>query len=394
MHPAKSIAPLRRAGEVGRGVLTAALAALIIACGGGSDSSFAPADSRSFVMGFTPFPHAGTADAVDAAYAVIATDGDLIAHHFDDGVPWDEALDNAGTGSSYRDTYDGAYLAELDSRLASTPRGHTMYVAVTPLNFERADLALHRGSAGNEPLTPPWDSYALDHPNVIAAFGQHCLNMIEQFEPDYFGYAIEANILAFNDAPKWTEFVNLAQSTYATIKAVYPNLPVFITLQADFFHADPPSQTTAINRVLPYTDMIAVSTYPYTAEADPSNLRTDHFSALADLAPEKPFAIAETAWPAEDITDINDPAIVLVPADPARQQAYIERLLAESQDLSAEFVTLFFTRDFDDFWDSTFQFLPEAALVRIWKDTGLYDGQGNPRPALDPWRAILAKPVD
>jgi hypothetical protein len=384
---------IRRLGPSGL-VLLSLLAGLLAACGGGgggSDGSPTPTDSRSFVMGFTPFPHAGTQDAVDAAYAVIASDADLIAHHFDDGVPWEEALNNA---ASYRDTYDGAYLAELDSRLAASPRGHTVYIAATPLNFERAGLALHRGATGSEPLTPPWDGYALDHPNVIAAFGQHCLNLIEQFDPDYFGYAIEANNLAANVPAKWPEFVNLAQATYTTIKAAYPVLPVFLTLQADFFQADPPSQTAAINQVLPYTDLIAISSYPYTIDPDPRALPADHFSALADLAPDKPFAVAETAWPAEDVTDINNPATVLIPADAATQQAYIERLLTESEDLSAEFVTLFFTRDFDDFWDTTFQLLPEAALVRIWKDTGLYNGAGNPRAALGPWRDTLAKPVN
>jgi hypothetical protein len=127
-------------------------------------------------------------------------------------------------------------------------------------------------------------------------------------------------------------------------------------------------------------------------QPDPALLRLDLFTALADLAPGKPFAVAETAWPAEDIPDPASPGSVLVSADPARQQQYVERLLAEASALDARFVTWFFTRDFDVFWDSTFQFLPEADLIRIWKDTGLYDGTGNPRPALVPWQQDLARP--
>ncbi|NHZ84915.1 MAG: hypothetical protein GWP19_03430, partial [Planctomycetia bacterium] len=128
------------------------------------------------------------------------------------------------------------------------------------------------------------------------------------------------------------------------------------------------------------------SSYPFVEQSDPDLLAADYFTELANLAPNKPFVIAETAWPAEDVTA---PYPVLIPANEATQQAYLERLLADSDSLSAAFVCWFFTRDFDDFWESDLKFNAIAPTIRLWKDTGLYDGQGNSRPALTIWREYL-----
>jgi hypothetical protein len=140
--------------------------------------------------------------------------------------------------------------------------------------------------------------------------------------------------------------------------------------------------------VLSATDLVAVSAYPYSVEADPQRLRPDLFTALAALAPSKPFAVAETAWPAEDVTA---PYPAFIPEDEERQQLYVERLLAEADRLSALFVTWFFTRDYDDFWEAELRHLPAASLLRLWRDTGLYAGDGRARPALASWRSALAR---
>jgi hypothetical protein len=107
---------------------------------------------------------------------------------------------------------------------------------------------------------------------------------------------------------------------------------LFITLQADFFHRDRTNQTRAIGRILPFTDYIAVSSYPFTDEPDPRSLRGRHFNQLAALSPDKPFAIAETAWLAEDVTD---PVPIFTPSSEENQRLYVERLLADADGLSA-----------------------------------------------------------
>jgi hypothetical protein len=349
-------------------------------------------------MGFTPFPHAFSVEAVEAAYDIITVNADMIVQHFDDGVPWQEALENSETGSAYRETYAVNFLGDLDYRVQHNPPGHIVYLAVTPLGPLREGLALHRGNNGNEPLSPPWDGYTLDHPDVISAYTRHCLDMIEQFQPDYFAYAIEANLLAFydqiNGTNKWPQFINLVSEVYPAIKAMHPGLPVFISLQAGFFHISPAEQTSAISRILPYTDYMAISAYPFSDIPNPADLPEDYFTRLTDLAPSKPVAIAETAWPAEDLVAVDNPGYIIAAEDPGRQQQYIQRIIDEMDKANGRFITLFFTQDYDDFWVSDLQFYPNAQLLRTWRDTGLYDGDGNNRPALETWLGALARPKD
>ena len=156
------------------------------------------------------------------------------------------------------------------------------------------------------------------------------------------------NILARLAPADWPAFLVLAREVYGRVKARHPALPVFLTLQADFFHADPARQRTAIEPLLPFTDLIAVSTYPFQEHSDPRALRGDHFTALAALAPSKRVAVAETAWPAEAVTA---PYPVPIPATEEDQRLYVERLLDDAERLRALFVTWFFTRDYDVLWD-------------------------------------------
>jgi hypothetical protein len=46
-------------------------------------------------MGFTDFPWAFSVAALDDVAAILRRDADLVVLHFDDGIPWAEAL--AGT---------------------------------------------------------------------------------------------------------------------------------------------------------------------------------------------------------------------------------------------------------------------------------------------------------
>jgi hypothetical protein len=364
--------------------LAAAIAAaflFIIGCSSSSSSgSGTIEETRSFALGFTDYPYSLAPEAYGETVDIVRRDGDMAAMHFDDGVPWQEALSE--------EAYAPGWAAELNARAAAMPPGHVVYLAVTPIAFSRDGLAPHRGEAGNEPLVSPWDTYPFDAPEVIEAFRAHAENMIGIFDPDYFAYAVEANMLVDFAPDKWTAFVTLAREVYTRLKARHPNLPCFVTLQADSFHANRQAHTAAIAQLLPYTDFIAVSSYSFTLTADPGLLPADHFSALADLAPAKPFAVSETGWPAEAVTA---PYPATIPASEATQQAYVSRLLADADDLSAAFVMWFVSRDYDDLWESYLQYQPNAALLRLWRDNGLYTGDGTPRPGLETWRGWLAQ---
>ncbi len=329
-------------------------------------------ETRSFALGFTDFPYARTSDAYLEGYEIIEKDADMVVMHFDDGIPWQAAFEKSDYGTEIEN--------DLEGKVSLIPEDHIIYLAITPISFERDDIAKNKSDEAT-----PWRP-RLDDPDVITAYINHANTMIEMFSPDYFAYAIEVNLFYHKTPDRWEEFMRLAAATYTSIKADHPSLPVFITIQADFFHPEPDKQTAALHEILPYTDYIAISTYPFTNQIDQTQLPSNHFSAITNLAPTKPFAISETAWPAEDITD---PYPITVQGSEESQSAYLEWLIDEANRLGAVFVTWFFTRDYDQFWEAELQNSPIAPIIRIWKDTGLYDGEGNPRPALDIWREAL-----
>ncbi len=344
-------------------------------------------------MGFTYFPNDNTSQALEFALTAIAAHGDLVVAHHDSGIPWDAALDNDFS------LYPQDFQDEVNGIVAWKPPGHRLYLAVTPGAFLRNRLAPTRGPGGVQTFQPPWDGYAFNHPDVIAAFTNHCRILIERYNPDFFAFGIEVNIIRASVADNvWNGYVALAAAVYGDLKASYPSLPIFQTLHVETFYGDRAAQTAAIGQILPYTDYIAVSSYPYgnisrylpDSLADPALLPANYFSALAALAPGKPFAISETAWPAHDVTA---PYPINIRSNEDCQRRYVEFLLSSTDALSGKFVNYFFTRDFDAFWDNVLIHDNNAALIRLWKDAGLYDGAGTARPALSSWLSHFSRPM-
>ena len=81
-----------------RTICVAGLLTVLAACGGGSSPAppvQPPAvETRSFYMGFTPWPYDATAAAVADTNQRIQDNGDIVDHHIMVGVPWEEALNS------------------------------------------------------------------------------------------------------------------------------------------------------------------------------------------------------------------------------------------------------------------------------------------------------------
>ena len=102
----------------------------------------------------------------------------------------------------------------------------------------------------------------------------------------------------------------------------------------------------------------------------------------------KPIAITETGHPAEPlkIRTWN----LDFPADAEEQAAFVRTLLSRAQAHRYRFVTWWTARDFDELWRT----FPESVkdLGALWRDTGLIDQAGQPRPAYETWKGWLGKP--
>jgi hypothetical protein len=367
-------------------------AALLQGCSGGSGSQNIPppptaTETRSFEMGFTPWPYDATTTATGFVYTETAIRGDFIAHHLDAGIPWEEAL----TGAPYPADVE----AEINERLDSTPSDKRTYLALSPLNGMRTSLADYWGIAPNQPLPSPWDSRSFDNPSVISAYTNFASDLIARFNPDYFNLGIEVSELAINDAAAFDQLVVFTEAVANSLRAQFPNLRLMLSVALKSpGSVDAAIITAEMPRLVQYIDVVGISVYPYvffehSDKGNPANLPVNWLSQIDVVAGGKPVAIAETGWPAENLTI---PLFgVDVASDAQKQNAYVTTLFDAAEMLDAEFIVWFFLVDFDALWNGPLQ---QSPVAQIWRDTGLYDEDLNPRPALDTWQMRLSIPLE
>ncbi len=359
---------------------------LLSACGGGSSDPGTPsAETRSFYMGFTPWPYDSTLDAVNITYQKIQQHGDIVHHQIMQGIPWDEAFNSTA--------YPAHLENELSARLNQTVAGKTILLSIDSLDASRKVLANNWGDNGSEARSMPWDTRNFDSPEVITAYTNFALDLISRFNPEYFNYGTEASELILSDLDQYNRFKVFAQQVYANIKAQYPDLKILFSVGLKHpISAEMDLIGQNLGDLLPFADVLGVSVYPYiffnhADKGDPANLPDDWLSQVTQLAPGKPIAITETGWIAENL--VIDAFSVNVASNEMNQRNYVVRLLDESNQLNAEFVIWWSVIDFQALWDGV---LGQDDLAAIWRDIGLYDEQVQARSGLTDWQQYLDRP--
>jgi hypothetical protein len=335
---------------------------------------------RPFHMGFTPFPWDMTQEAVDTTYEGILGLGDLIAHHMEGGVPWAEMLEDGPLPKSQQDDWN--------SRKAKTPLDFKVYVALNCLDMSRKGLALNRGEKEDMPLPEAFENKHLSDPMVKTAYLNYCRRAIRHFDPDYFGIGIEVNELTYNNPEEWPHFVELYRHVYWELKKEYPHLPLFATMTLHSLIKEEVKdlQIDNIKAWLPLNDIAAISFYSFINSLGPAERPREAFAWLREFVGDKPIAISESTFPAEP-TPLENENVVLQ-GSPEDQAAYIETLLEAAKNDEYLFVVLFLYRDYDQLWERIKGGFPSWAAS--WRDSGMLDGEGNARPALDVWKRYLS----
>ena len=339
--------------------------------------------TRSFALGFTPWPYDATLEAINFVNNEIVSNGDIIAHHLDGGIPWQEALDETALPAAVED--------EINTRVANTPADKLVYLTVSPFNIGRDNIAAYWNESGTgQPLTPPWDERDFDSAEVIQAYTNFAKQAIDRLNPKYFNLALEASELAINNAERFDKFVVFIEAVSASLRAEYPDLELMLSVA---MKSPGSSGANIINAQLPrivqYVDVVGVSIYPFaffehSDKGDPSNLPGDWLSQIDAIAAGKPLAITETGWIAERLTIPN--FTLDVAADENNQDAYLQVLFEAANNLEMQFVIWFSIVDYDALWNGV---LGQDDVSRIWRDTGLYDENLSPRVGLARWQEQL-----
>lgn len=349
---------------------------------------------RTFKMGFTPWPYAVTLEAFNNTYTFIDQNADLIAHHLDFGIPWPEA-----TTADNFDNYGSDVKANINGRVSKGTElsNKTVYLGVSPFSSKRDGLAPYWSNAAGEPLPVDWASLDIGNDYVIAAYINFLDEVIQKLNPTYVNYAIEINEFDYHVQSERLNLIKFVSFVYTALKDKYPDVKFMVsfTLRSP----DSNEMTRAqdlFNDISPYMDMVGISVYPYAFfshanSGDPANLPSDWLSQIKTIAPNKPYFIAETGFIAERMVV---PSFGLnVDGSSSDQAQFVDDLFSEANKLNAEGVVWYTPVDFDGMWDDVLQFLDDPDANLIWRDTGLKDGDLNPRPALTRWGEWLQRPV-
>jgi hypothetical protein len=341
--------------------------------------------SRSFRMGFTPFPYEISETAANYVYGKLASEADIVNHHFDNGVPWVESLTGAEFSSNI--------MNDWNFRKSKTSTHHKVYLSVTPINALRTGLASYRGDTDNMELPEPWNTYRFNSAEVKSAYLNYCKRAIEFFQPSYFGMSIEANLLYFQKPEVWTEYLELHQFIYTELKKLYPALPVFTSvvgaqLLKDFIDGnDHVTQRLAALQILEYSDYYALSFYPYMSKHLGNPYPENTFEELFNIS-AKPLVVAETGYVAQTFSLDTGTGLTTVESDQVKQQKFFNDLLKACERRNAEFVIDFVIRDYDQLWT---QIGSPTDISIAWRDCGLYDENGESRLAHKTWKEYFAR---
>ena len=359
-----------------RGLLLALLTCLTVAWSAGAHAQ----SPHKTAMGFTPWPVDFNEAGLRRTYAFIREHSNLIAHHFDGGIPWTEA----STGSAFPNHLG----QDWSRRLANTPRGSKVFVAVTPLNFERNGLALAWTSRGdNQPLGRAWRDRRLNDPAVKEAYLNYVRRVIRAFDPDYLAIGIEANVVISNAPGIWQDYLELHAHVYRAIKRQYPRLPVFGTVQYEHLRGiegdSKPNlrfQRPAVSALMAHSDILALSTYRY-GSLHPNPMGPDYFDVARSFG--KPIAIAESGAMSKGVRIFG----TRLPASEDQQAAFVEGLLRHATSGRFPFVVNWVAIDFEP----GLRRLPRSVreVAKAWVYTGLQASDGRDKPALEIWDAYL-----
>lgn len=364
----------------------AVLAVGFVSCSDSEKVTGSSGPARSFYLGFTPFPYDDGIAAQDYVYDRIAADGDIICHHFDNGIPWPEAL--------HGDPFHVNVQGDWQNRRSRVPAGHKLLVTVTPINIDRDTLAPYKGELPDMPLPAPWDTYSFNHDSVKVAFLNYCERVITYFDPDFLVIGIEVNLLVNADTTlgKWNDYLGLQQHTYSALKAAHPSLPVMVSftgmdLVDGVTDTDHALQTAAFQQAIQYSDYYGVSLHPFLSVFLADSLPASVIEQVLSMS-NKPIAITETSYPAEHFTVFS--GSIEFDGSEAKQEQFFTDLFTSAENHDVRFIVNFVVRDYDSLWVDLGA--PDD-VAKLWRDTGLWDEDGNERPAVPLWRSWFDRTV-
>lgn len=334
--------------------------------------------TRSFYMGMTPWPADFTEQESDSAYDFINNHCDIVSNHFDEGIPYEEAFENKPMPAKLQE--------DVHIRKTKTGIGKKVFLSVSALNINRKEKAdYYRDDTVSADIKNYWQQLPFNDSKIVTAYINYISWLIDTFDPVYVNYGVESNVETWNPS-EFILYKDFLSQVYSQLKTKYPAIPFFLS-----FIVNETSQSyNYASQLLPYTDFIGLSAYPYThvsssadGNTDPAKFPADYFTKFINLDASKPLAFAETGYIAQDLVI---PAFGLNKhGTEAWENDYLELICKLCNEKRAKLLIWFCHKDYDAGIVTLKSLGLYQSLFDLWRDTGLIDETGRERTAYQSW---------
>lgn len=325
-------------------------------------------EPRNVRLGFSTLPPERTSDAYIGAFATAAQYADVIL--IQRNPPWEDFLPGGSVSKATADT------TRLEVGLLDQYDGLTRFYAIDP-----TDGVVQRSRLANLPPTIDPAKGFLD-PELREAFIAYTTHVVKNYKPDYLAIGVEINMLAERNPQQFEAFVSLYQEAYDAAKHNNAKTKVFPTFQLEdlegsFGDIHPP-HWEIVDRFRGRMDVLAISTYPFLSGVrSAGEIREDYYSQLKARW-DGEIVISETGYAS---APVDGHVTVGTEED---QQAYLNRLLQESDKLGFSMVVWFAALD---------PSFASSGASSVFKDIGLRRSDGANKLAWATWEEWARRPL-
>ena len=334
----------------------------------GAPQRTADATARTFRMGFSANPPRATTESAVATIEAWSPRADAAIMHV--SVPYKALL--TGTTAT-------AYVNAVNLPLANYYRGKGFPLAVT---LDVTD-GLNRSAEAPELVEL---GRIITEPAVQAVYRAYAQAIVSIVRPDYLGLAAETNLIRLQ-APGavYAAMVNMANAAASDVRGMSGKLPLlYASVQADVAWGPAPAPYRGVEQDFadfPFVQLLAISSYPYFAFADPDQIPLDYYTRL-EAGRKLPIMVVEGGWTSASVGTVQSSPLVQ-----ARYLRRLERLLDSANAVAV------FQLNYTDIDISAYPPQPPGSALALFTSIGLVDTAFKAKLALSTYDSIFARPL-
>jgi hypothetical protein len=225
---------------------------------------------------------------------------------------------------------------------------------------------------------------SITEPAVQAIYRQYARSMSRIVQPDYLGLAAETNLIrGAAPRPVYDAVVSMTNAAAAELLADRTAANLFVSVQVETAWGRLQGTTQFVGveddfRDFPFMRALGLSSYPYLAFPEPSNMPDDYFSRIPN-GRTIPLVVVEGGW--------TSGAIGQIQSSQAKQAQYVAR---QSQLLERAKAVAWLQLTYSDLDASAFPPQPPGSSLALFTQLGFVDAQLRPKLALTTWDSLFA----